>query len=241
MLKPVINHWRQEVLGLPKISGSEYFSKIRIPTINGFGKHVVPRPPDWEDHIHITGYWYPPKHGWAPSDALQKFLEGDPQPIYIGFGSMPVRNPEKTMLMVINALNSTGQRAVLHSGLAGLSQEGTPENIFKIKYVPHSWLFPHMMAVVHRGGSGTTAVGLRAGIPSLILPFVFNQFFWSRRIVELGAGPDPISFRKLSSSNLAKNISQAVYDLQLRKKSNAIGESITAEDGVVHAIRVIGG
>lgn len=242
MLKPLINQWRQEVLGLSKVSTSDYFSGIRtkkVPVLNGFSKYVVPRPPDWEDHIHITGYWSTPDHGWQPSDALQKFLERDQQPIYIGFGSMPLRSPERTNRMIINALEAIGQRAVLHAGWGGLGQEVLPEYVFKIDYVPHGWLFPRMKAVVHHGGAGTTAAGLRAGVPSLIIPFLFDQFFWANRIAELGAGPDPISYRNLSSANLARGISQAVNDLELRNKSAGFGERIKAEDGVCNAIQII--
>ena len=242
MLKSLINKWRQDVLRLPKVSTGDYFSNIRtkkVPVLNGFSKHVVPRPPDWEDHIHITGYWFAPDHGWEPSDTLQEFIERDQQPIYMGFGSMPLRNPEQTTQMIINALEATGQRAVLHAGWGGLGQEVLPESVFKIDYVPHSWLFPRMKAVVHHGGAGTTAAGLRAGVPSLIIPFLFDQFFWANRVAELGAGPNPIFYRNLSNVSLARGINQAVSDLELRKKSAGIGESIKVEDGICHAIQVI--
>ena len=143
--------------------------------------------------------------------------------------------------MIINALESSGQRAVLHAGWGGLGQEGLPENVFKIDYVPHSWLFPRMKSVVHHGGSGTTAAGLRAGVPSLIIPFIFDQFFWATRVADLGMGPDPIAYRNLTSAGLARGISQAANDREMRIKSAAIGESIKAEDGVSNAIQAFGG
>lgn len=98
-----------------------------------------------------------------------------------------------------------------------------------------------MKAVVHHGGGGTTAAGLHAGVPSLIIPFLFDQFFWANRVAELGAGPDPIPFRNLSSANLARGINQAVNDLEIRKKAAVFGERIKTEDGVRNAVQIIGG
>jgi sterol 3beta-glucosyltransferase len=154
---------------------------------------------------------------------------------------MPIRNPEQTTRVIINALKASAQRAVINTGWGGLGQELLPENVYKIDYVPYRWLFPRMKAVVHHGGSGTTAAGLRAGVPTLIIPFLFDQFFWANRVVELGAGPDPIPYRKLSSASLARGIDLAVNDLEIRKKSANISKTIHTEDGIYNAMQVIGG
>ena len=104
---------------------------------------------------------------------------GEP-PVYIGFGSMAGRNPEQLAMLILEALAKSGQRGLLLTGWGGLRPELVPDNVFVLDSAPHSWLFPRMAAVVHHGGAGTTAEGLRAGVPTVIVPFAFDQPFWGR-------------------------------------------------------------
>ena len=75
-----------------------------------------------------------------------------------------------------------------------------------IDSIPFSWLFPQMMAVVHHGGAGTTSMGLRAGVPSIVTPFMGDQPFWGQRVHELGVGPRPIPLRRLTVDQLTEAI-----------------------------------
>jgi sterol 3beta-glucosyltransferase len=78
-----------------------------------------------------------------------------------------------------------------------------PDDVCVIEAAPHEWLFPRMAAVVHHGGAGTTAEGLRAGRPTVICPTTMNdQLFWDRRVSELGVGPEPIPQKKLTAETL---------------------------------------
>jgi sterol 3beta-glucosyltransferase len=199
-----INRWRQQKLGLSKASPWGYSRLIkgrRIPVLNGFSAHVVPRPPDWDDHIHITGYWFPRDEDWQPPDDLCTFIEAGPPPVFIGFGSMPIRNPKRTTATVLAALRQSGRRAILHTGWGDIGQQELPKDVYKIEYAPYGWLFPRMAAVVHHGGSGTTAFGLRAGVPSIVVPFGFDQFYWGNRLFALGVGPQHIPFKTVVSAN----------------------------------------
>jgi UDP:flavonoid glycosyltransferase YjiC (YdhE family) len=143
--------------------------------------------------------------------------------------------------MVLDALRLSGQRAVLGAGWGELGQVILPESVFPIDYVPYRWLFPRLAAVVHHGGSGTTGMGLSAGVPSIIVPFVFDQFFWGRRISELGVGPSPVPYRRLSAGRLAEAIDVAVSDMEMRQHAMVLGARVRAEDGIGNAIRVIEG
>lgn len=105
---------------------------------------------------------------------------------------MPSRSPGKMAEMVIQALKQTGARGILATGWGGLRAEHLPKEIFQVSQVPHDRLFPRMAAVVHHGGAGTTAAGLRAGKPSVIVPFFGDQPFWGDRVHALGAGPAPV-------------------------------------------------
>ena len=237
-----VNRWRQETLGLSKQSFWGYFGQIQkhgVPVLNGFSAQVVPRPSDWGEHIHITGYWFPEGADWQPPDNLRKFIEVGPPPVFIGFGSMPLRDPERTVKIILEALKRTGQRGILQVGWAGIGNGEFPENIFQIDYVPYAWLFPRMAAIVHHGGSGTTAFGLRAGVPSIIIPFLFDQYFWGKRIHELGVGPQPIRYRNLSTDRLADAIIVAISDSQMQKRAKSLGKRIRQENGIASAVDII--
>ena len=240
--RPAINRWRQAVLGLPKQSLGGYAGAVgtaRAPILHGFSGQVVPRPADWGDHVHQTGYWFPTDRAWTPPDRLRRFIEAGPRPVFIGFGSMPVRDPAATTAIILAALKKSGRRAVLHAGWAKLGQEGLPEQVYPIDYAPYDWLFPRMAAVVDHGGSGSTAFGLRAGVPTLIVPFLFDQFYWGRRVFELGVGPKPIPQRRLSAANLAEALHQATTDPAMARRAAALGEKIGAEDGMGRALAVL--
>ena len=240
--RPAVNRWRKETLGLPKQSFGGYFREVgtaSIPILNGFSSQVVPRPPDWGGDVHMTGYWFPEEENWQPPADLLAFIEGGLPPVFIGFGSMSVRDPEGTTAVILEALKQSGLRGILHAGWAGIGNNDLPDRVFKIDYAPYGWLFPKMAAVVHHGGSGTTAFGLRAGIPSLIVPFLFDQFYWGRRVFALGAGPKPIPFRKLSVARLAEALTLATTDGLMRERALMLGEKIRAENGIKKAVAII--
>lgn len=152
---------------------------------------------------------------------------------------MRERKPEETTRLLLDAIKRAGKRAILLSGWAGIGGDNLPEEVFLLKYAPHSWLFPRMAAVVHHGGAGTTAAGLRAGIPSVIVPMLSDQPFWGRRVHELGAGPRPIPHARMTVDNLAEAITEATTNRTMQEKAAELGTKISAEDGVGEAVSVI--
>jgi sterol 3beta-glucosyltransferase len=240
--RPAVSRWRQRTLGLSKAplwGYTRWMEERQVPVLNGFSAHVVPRPPDWGEHIHITGYWYPEEQDWGPPEGLCEFIEAGPPPVFIGFGSMSMRDPQRTTAMVLDALKRSGQRGILHMGWGGMGQQELPDYVWKVDYVPYGWLFPQMAAVVHHGGSGTTAFGLRAGVPSIIVPFLFDQFYWGKRVSVLGVGPEPIPHKRLSVQRLAEALTIAVNDIQMRQRAVELGEKIRTEGGVSAAVEAI--
>ena len=142
--------------------------------------------------------------------------------------------------IVIRALELAGQRGILLNGWGGFDTRNLPETIMRVESVPHEWLFPRMAAVVHHGGAGTTAAGLRSGVPSIVIPYMGDQSFWARRVYALGVGPKPIRRKKLTAENLAQAITQAMEDEEIRRKAKQLGEKIRAENGVGRTIEIIG-
>jgi sterol 3beta-glucosyltransferase len=235
---------RQEVLGIPAALFWGPYNSERtqgLPILYGFSPAVIAPPTDWGEGIHVTGYWFlDSENDWNPPADLLAFLESGSPPVYIGFGSMGNRNPGETTDLVLEALKRTEQRAILLSGWGGLEKTDLPDSVFMIDSIPHAWLFPRVAAVVHHGGASTTAAGLRAGIPSVVVPFFGDQPFWGRRVADLGAGPAPIPRKKLTVSRLADAIHQAVTDNAMRQRAAGLGTIIGAEDGIAQAVEIIG-
>eukprot|EP01119_Soliformovum_irregulare_P025351 TRINITY_DN9358_c0_g1_i3.p1 TRINITY_DN9358_c0_g1~~TRINITY_DN9358_c0_g1_i3.p1 ORF type:complete len:929 (-),score=305.44 TRINITY_DN9358_c0_g1_i3:180-2966(-) len=174
-----VNQFRGEI-GLPSIGaayGDPYYSK-RIPFLYCFSPLLVPKPPDWGDEVNVCGYWFleSPPSSWTPPEKLLTFIaEGTEPPIYIGFGSIVVADPDGLTQAIFQAVSLSKTRAIVVKGWGGLGNVEVPDNIYLIDSVPHEWLFPQMRAVVHHGGAGTTAAGLRFGKPTIIVPF-FGTF-----------------------------------------------------------------
>jgi UDP:flavonoid glycosyltransferase YjiC (YdhE family) len=152
---------------------------------------------------------------------------------------MSGRNPAGTTRVVVEALERAGARGVLLSGWGGLETRALPPTVLALDFAPHVWLYPRAAAVVHHGGAGTTASALRAGMPSVVVPFAFDQPFWAERLRRLGAGPAPVPERGLTATRLAEAIRCAVEDPRMRNATRSLGERIRAEDGVGAAVREV--
>ncbi len=234
------NRWRKDGLDLPPIPLTRWPYGSPLPRLYHVSPAVIPPPPDWDQHAHITGYWFLDHAAdYRPPAGLLDFLESGPPPVYIGFGSMAERRTEETTEIILKALALSGQRGLLLTGWAGIGQADLPDEIYKIDAAPHSWLFPRMAAVVHHGGAGTVAAGLRAGIPSIIVPFAGDQPFWAGRVGQIGVGPPPIPRRKLTAERLADAIHIAITTPAICQRAAALGEQIRQEDGIGQAVSII--
>lgn len=236
--RSALNRARRDVLGLPPVPFYGPIASFLAPRLclDGYSAHVVPPPPDWGSHHHVTGYWFlEPDPRWRPPSGLTDFLDAGAPPICVGFGSMQDRDAVRVTKIVAAALDRSKQRAVLLSGWGGLCAMPASDRLFPMASVPHDWLFPQMAAVVHHGGAGTTAASLRAGVPALVVPFMADQPYWGRRIHALGAGPKPIPHERLSVANLAESIRRMVTDGDMRGRAAGVGAQIRAEDGVGRA------
>jgi sterol 3beta-glucosyltransferase len=241
--RQAVNEWRQSVLDLPPHPFWGPYRAVRQPstlTILGYSPSVFPAPPDWPSSNHVTGYWFLDKaEDWQPPMELQRFLDAGSPPVYVGFGSMVDRDPEHITSIVVKALEMSEQRGIISNGWSGLGDMSLPSTVTCVGSVPHAWLFKHMSAVVHHGGAGTTAAGLRAGVPTIITPFMGDQPFWGHRVAEIGVGPEPLSYHKLTAEALAQRIVRAVTDSQIRNKAMTLGGEIQKEDGVTTAVQFI--
>lgn len=240
-----VREWRAAHGLSPQPRGTDLLHRsdgMPIPVLHGVSPHVVPEPPDWPDGVVMTGYWFlDRREEWTPPPALEAFLADGEPPVYVGFGSMSGRDPIRTTRTVVDALQQAGLRGVLASGWGGMTSVDLPGTVFHLDEVPHDWLFPRVAAVVHHGGAGTTAAGLRAGRPTVICSFFGDQPFWGRRVHELGVGSAPIPQKKLTAERLAAALREVTASPSVRVRAEALGERIRRDDGVARAVAVVEG
>ncbi|MBV9352768.1 MAG: glycosyltransferase [Mycobacterium sp.] len=121
-------------------------------------------------------------------DEVASWIAAGKPPIYFGFGSMPVRSPADTVAMISAACTQLGERALICTGTNDVSRIAQFENTKIVSAVSHAAVFSSCRAVVHHGGAGTTAAGMRAGVPTLILWVTADQPIWAAAVKRLKVG-----------------------------------------------------
>ncbi|MGL6259228.1 glycosyltransferase [Vibrio sp. WXL210] len=237
-----LNQYRETLLALPPLrKGVSVLTRERgqsIPVLHAYSDLLIPRPNDWPETARVCGDWFlrGEQTDYQPPAELKAFLEHPQAPIYIGFGSMSGRDPKQTTRIVLQAVKASGVRAIIASGWGGLELADHDDKVLMIKGAPHYWLFHKVAAVIHHGGAGTTAAGLRAGKPTLICPFFGDQPFWGQTVVKHGLGPKPIKQKNLTVDNLAHAISEMVTDQEMQTKAKQLGIQLMQQDGIDTAI-----
>ncbi len=240
----LIDAFRRDELGLGRVPRSslplQTAGGAPIPILHGFSRYVVPRPDDWPVHAQVTGYWFTDQAaGWQPPPTLEAFLAAGEPPVYVGFGSMAGRHAQRVGETVVAALAEAGKRGIVATGWGGLKLGSALSHVLAVESVPHDWLFPRVAAVVHHGGAGTTAMGLRAGRPSIVCPFMGDQPFWAQRVHTLGVGPKPVPRKRLNARRLAATIVEATTNPAYADNAAALARRIQAEDGLAEAVNRI--
>ncbi|WP_330262521.1 glycosyltransferase [Streptomyces griseorubiginosus] len=234
-LPPVRSH-----LGLPPM-GTAAALRARDrqgwPVLHGFSPRVVARPRDWRRGLEVAGYWWPYDGDEPLPDEVRKFVDAGPPPVFVGLGSATVPDPARVSAEIVRALRRAGLRGVIQRGWAGLAATG--DDMLTIDEVPHSALFPHMAAVVHHAGAGTTAAGLRAGVPAVPVPIQFDESFWAARLVALGVAPSALPLRRLTAATLATALTRATRDAECRARAQVLGRHIREEDGVAPVVEAV--
>jgi sterol 3beta-glucosyltransferase len=242
LIKPIVNECRREVLEINPLPDHFYRSLdvSHLSLVYGFSPTLLPPPADWGDWLKISGHWFlDTLDQWRPSMEMLRFLDAGKPPVYVGFGSMIDAQIKHVTPIVLGALKRLGQRGILLGGWGGLGSGDLPDTILRVDSVPHAWLFPRLAAVVHHGGAGTTATGLRYGKPTVTVPFFADQPFWGNRVHALGSGPKPIPFARLNKANLTRAIDIAVNDPACQQNAQELGRRIQAENGVGKAVDLI--
>lgn len=236
-LGDIINRWR-ETLDLEPVPTSEapfLAQTLKIPFTYCWSPALTPKPHDWPEYIDVCGFLFRDTPDFKPSIQLQDFLLSGPQPIYIGFGSIVVDDPEKLHALICDAVKASGTRAILARGWSQLGGRSLSGDIFYIDECPHEWLFQYIAAAVHHGGAGTTACSLRFGLPTAIIPFFGDQPFWGAMVAAAGAGPAPIPYKHLTASALTEAIRFCLHK-ETVQAARVLAKQVNAENGVGRAL-----
>ncbi|KAJ0104171.1 hypothetical protein J7T55_000522 [Diaporthe amygdali] len=235
-LGDVINRFRTKVLDLEPLSliwAPGLLSRLQIPTTYCWSPALIPKPNDWGREISISGFYFLDlATSYTPEPELAAFLESGPPPVYIGFGSIVVDDPNKLTRMIFDAVTQAGVRALVSKGWGGIGADsvGIPEGVYMLGNCPHDWLFKKVSCVVHHGGAGTSAAGIKTGTPTVVVPFFGDQPFWGAMIAKAGAGPAPIPYKQLTAEKLAEAITSALKP-ETQARAKELGEKIRQEKG----------
>ncbi|XP_009627107.1 sterol 3-beta-glucosyltransferase UGT80A2-like isoform X1 [Nicotiana tomentosiformis] len=239
-IRDVINDFRKKKLKLRPVTYLSNSNSFHPDVPYGYiwSPHLVPKPKDWGPKIDVVGFCFLDlASNYEPPEELVKWLEDGEKPIYIGFGSLPVQEPEKMTEIIVQALEMTGQRGIINKGWGGLGNLKEPKDfVYLLDNCPHDWLFLQCAAVVHHGGAGTTAAGLKAACPTTVVPFFGDQPFWGERVHARGVGPAPISVDEFSLEKLVAAI-RFMLDPKVKERAVELAKAMENEDGVTGAVK----
>lgn len=200
---------------------------------------MIETPKDWESHIAVSGFYFLPSASvYTPPPGLQSFLSDGPPPVYVGFGSIVVDDPQALTLLIVKAVSQAGVRAIISHGWSdiGAIDAGLPSTIYTIGNCPHDWIFRRVSCVVHHGGAGTTAAAMVSGKCSVVVPFFGDQPFWGKVVSGAGVGPEPIPYKRLTAERLAYAI-QIALEPDFVHRAQVMGERMAREEGVDAGVR----
>lgn len=235
-LGDVINEWRNKIglEAVPNTEGPLLASTLSVPFTYCWSPALIPKPTDWPSYIDVSGFFFRETPDYTPPNDLQAFLDAGPPPVYIGFGSIVLDDSVAMSSLILEAVSACGLRAVISRGWSRLDGPARPD-VFWLGDCPHEWLFQHVSAVVHHGGAGTAACGLRNARPTVVVPFFGDQPFWGDMVAAAGAGPTPIPHKLLTSQNLSEAL-QFCQRLEVQAAAAQIASKMEDENGVRTAV-----
>ena len=246
MVKP----WFTEVESLRKELGLPYRG---IPIFEGqhsprmvlamFSKVLAEPRPDWPQNTHVSGFCFYDKleakeEAGRLQPELQKFLESGKPPILFTLGSSAVWNADSFYQESIEAVLKLGERAVLLIGHEDNRPASLPDTVAAFDYAPYGEIMPRVKLVVHQGGVGTTAHALRAGKPSLFVPFSHDQPDNAWRVMRLGIA-SMLTRKQYRAARVAQELSALLSDPRVSERAEEVGAVVRREDGARRASELI--
>jgi vancomycin aglycone glucosyltransferase len=230
---PTLNRHRAAI-GLPPVNHVRDYAFTDRPWLA-----ADPTLGPWQESTDLdvvqTGAWMSRDTRALPAE-LVEFLDAGTPPVYVGFGSMPLRGPTDIARAAIEAIRAQGRRAILARGWAGLAPIDDGDDCFAVGEVNQQALFGRVAAVVHHGGAGTTTTAARSGAPQLVVPQGADQLYWARRVGELGIGTAHVGTAP-TTEWLSAALS-TVLAAETHARANAVAGTIRT-DGAAVAARLL--
>ena len=240
-----LNKWRRSA-GLRKWKISSRYTEMsgrKVLTFYPTSPLLMPPDPAWGDHIHVTGYWYHPEEAakdYEEPEELARFLEAGEKPVFVAFGKAESPELARLQFLTLEALKRTGIRAIVQAFQIPEKDRINTDKLYFIDAVPYSYIFEKVRAVVHHGGNTTNGLGLRAGLPTLVIALALDQYFYGRMDNRLGCGPEPLYIRKRLCT--VEEIAAALQDLvsgEYDVEARSAAELIMEENGIAEAADAI--
>jgi UDP:flavonoid glycosyltransferase YjiC (YdhE family) len=233
-----INSWRRKTLELGEVQGmlNQAITRSNIPFSAMWSASFVPKPDDWPEQCRVVGTFTIDQakaatfDGWEFSDLTEWIADGPP-PVFLGFGSMVIDDTARLADVIKSAAVISECRIVVQSSWSKIDISGEPR-CMSVGPCPHDWLLPKCSAVVHHGGAGTTAAGLRFGLPTLVCPFFGDQFMWGEMVRRAGVGPAPCPVEELTGEILATKLTEMLSP-EIQCKAKCISEQMAQENGIL--------
>jgi UDP:flavonoid glycosyltransferase YjiC (YdhE family) len=252
LLAIIMNRWAKPLqdfrsqIGLPPSRDPFLRAKFTAGLVLAMFSEQFAKPqPDWPEQTRQTGFAFFDQHAKQPvtdahrqvTDSIRSFLDAGPRPVVFTLGSAAVHAAGDFFHVSAATAHRLRIRAILIGPQADLRFLAA-QNILVVPYADYRTLFPHAAAIVHQGGIGTTAEVLRAGIPSLVVPFNFDQPDNAARAVRLGVAIDLPRY-KYNRRHSYYALHRLLRDESLRARAEAMGARIREENGTVNAVDAI--
>ena len=223
--------------------GSDGADSAEGAVILACSPRLVPPAADWPAAVHCTGRLALPVHDWEPDAGLARFLRSGPPPVYVGFGSVPLRDPRAAVARQAEAARRAGVRVLIAPSPGfGSRHEAYGDHARLLGFVPHDWLLPRTAAAIHHGGAGTTHAALAAGVPQGVVPFSLDQPYYARRVAALGLGPAPLRPGSADTRALAvlmAELTGAGSARGYRERARRAADAVAREDGARAAAELL--
>lgn len=214
----------------------------RIPTpdasLVAISPSLLPRPADWPATARITGDWHGSSRLRVDDTNLAAFIDDEAPFIYAGFGSMTGGDASARAEAIIEGARRAGLRVLVATGWGGLQPpvRCLGPDVSVTTSVSHEAVLPRAVAAIHHGGAGTTHAVARAGIPSVVVPFLADQPFWAHQFQQLGLAPAPLHKNRLSPERVCAALAAS---MDCTGQARATAAQMSTEDGTGDAVSFI--
>jgi rhamnosyltransferase subunit B len=242
-----VGRWRLDQIAEPvfRLRAGLGLPRGRSPLLEGqhsprmvlalFSTAIGRRQPDWPPQTRVTGFPFYDRRDRAGDasgldPAIEEFLSAGEPPVVFTLGSSAIWAAADFYGESLKAARDLGVRALLLIGEERNRPASLPEGAAAFDYAPYGDLLPRARAVVHQGGIGTTAQGLRAGVPSLVVPFSHDQFDNGSRVARAGAGRW-LARSKYNAATAARELRALLADESYTSRAAEVGRQVRSEDG----------